>query len=105
MQDPLTDVRIPSVIEFWPDFARNCLSRWYARRPQTKRAIDMGKEKRDVIVLDGMTMDAWKAGYQTGRERTRRNRKRFKVAFEQNGEKGLTARGQAPWQGGLPPAP
>lgn len=44
-------------------FCRNCLSRWY-QEAANERGIDMGKaEAREIFY--GMTMDEWKATYQT----------------------------------------
>ncbi|QFT94865.1 hypothetical protein FIU86_18590 [Roseovarius sp. THAF9] len=44
-------------------FCRNCLSRWY-QEAANERGIDMTKdEARETFY--GMTMDEWKANYQT----------------------------------------
>ena len=61
-------------------FCRNCLSRWY-QEAANEKGIKMGKnEAREIFY--GMTMDYWKANYQT--ESSAENRAAFKVAFEQN---------------------
>ena len=64
-------------------FCRNCLSRWY-QEAANERGIDMGKEEARELFY-GMTMDAWKADYQTDAKDTQKEA--FKVAFEQNVEK------------------
>lgn len=44
-------------------FCRNCLSRWY-QEAANERGIPMSKDEgREAFY--GMTMDAWKANYQT----------------------------------------
>lgn len=65
-------------------FCRNCLSRWY-QEAAAERGIEIGKmEARELFY--GMSMDAWKANYQT--EATDGQQEAFKVAFEENvGEK------------------
>lgn len=65
-------------------FCRNCLSRWY-QEAAAERGIDIGKtEARELFY--GMTMDEWKANYQT--EAKPEQQEAFKVAFAQNVEKG-----------------
>ncbi|MFN3208198.1 MAG: DUF1244 domain-containing protein [Roseovarius sp.] len=44
-------------------FCRNCLSRWY-QEAANERGIDMTKDEAREIFY-GMTMDDWKANYQT----------------------------------------
>ncbi len=44
-------------------FCRNCLSRWY-QEAANERDIDMTKDEAREIFY-GMTMDEWKANYQT----------------------------------------
>ena len=44
-------------------FCRNCLSRWY-QEAANERGIDMTKDEAREIFY-GMTMDEWKANYQT----------------------------------------
>ena len=44
-------------------FCRNCLSRWY-QEAAAEKGIDMGKEEARELFY-GMTMDDWKANYQT----------------------------------------
>ena len=61
-------------------FCRNCLSRWYQEAANAK-GIDMDKnEAREIFY--GMTMDEWKANYQT--EANAEKQAAFKVAFEEN---------------------
>lgn len=66
-------------------FCRNCLSRWY-QEAAAERGIDMSKEAARESFY-GMTMDEWKANYQT--DATGAQREAFKTAFAQNvGDKG-----------------
>jgi hypothetical protein len=44
-------------------FCRNCLSRWY-QEAANEKGIELGKEEAREIFY-GMTMDEWKANYQT----------------------------------------
>ena len=44
-------------------FCRNCLSRWY-QEAAAERGIEMSKDAARETFY-GMTMDAWKANYQT----------------------------------------
>lgn len=44
-------------------FCRNCLSRWY-QEAANEKGIEMGKDEAREIYY-GMTMDEWKANYQT----------------------------------------
>jgi len=61
-------------------FCRNCLSRWY-QEAANERGIDMTKEEgREAFY--GMTMDEWKANYQT--EASDAKKADFKVAFKEN---------------------
>ncbi|MBT8410575.1 MAG: DUF1244 domain-containing protein [Octadecabacter sp.] len=61
-------------------FCRNCLSRWY-QEAANARGIEMTKDEgREAFY--GMTMDAWKANYQT--ESTPEKDAAFKVAFAEN---------------------
>ncbi len=61
-------------------FCRNCLSRWY-QEAANARGIDMSKdEAREVFY--GMTMDAWKANYQT--DASDDQQKAFETAFAEN---------------------
>ncbi len=61
-------------------FCRNCLSRWY-QEAANEKGIEMGKdEAREVFY--GMTMDEWKANYQT--EATGEQQEAFKKAFAEN---------------------
>lgn len=63
-------------------FCRNCLSRWY-QEAANERGIEMGKdEAREVFY--GMTMDEWKANYQTGASPEKQAQ--FKVTFAENVE-------------------
>lgn len=61
-------------------FCRNCLSRWY-QEAANERGIEMGKEEARELFY-GMTMDAWKAEYQT--EAGEAQKDAFKVAFKEN---------------------
>lgn len=61
-------------------FCRNCLSRWY-QEAAAEKGIEMTKdEARETFY--GMTMDEWKANYQT--EATDHQTEAFKQAFAQN---------------------
>ncbi|MGJ8626159.1 MAG: DUF1244 domain-containing protein [Sulfitobacter sp.] len=61
-------------------FCRNCLSRWY-QEAANARGIEMGKQEARELFY-GMTMDAWKAEYQT--EAGDVQKEAFKTAFEEN---------------------
>lgn len=61
-------------------FCRNCLSRWY-QEAANERGIEMSKtEAREIYY--GMTMDEWKANYQT--EASPEKQVEFEVAFKEN---------------------
>jgi len=61
-------------------FCRNCLSRWY-QEAANERGIEMGKdEAREVFY--GMTMDEWKANYQT--DASDAQKAAFDVSFKEN---------------------
>ncbi len=61
-------------------FCRNCLSRWY-QEAAAEKGIEIGKmEARELFY--GMTMDEWKANYQT--EATGEQQEAFKKAFAEN---------------------
>ena len=66
-------------------FCRNCLSRWY-QEAANERGIDMNKsEAREIFY--GMTMDDWKANYQT--DASGEKQEAFKKSFAENvGDKG-----------------
>ncbi len=66
-------------------FCRNCLARWYQEAADEK-GIEIDKnEAREIFY--GMTMDEWKANYQT--DASPEKQAAFKVAFEENvGKKG-----------------
>ncbi|PSL19092.1 DUF1244 domain-containing protein [Shimia abyssi] len=65
-------------------FCRNCLSRWY-QEAANERGIEMSKtEAREIYY--GMTMDDWKANYQT--DASPEKQAAFKVAFKENVEGG-----------------
>lgn len=66
-------------------FCRNCLSRWY-QEAANERGIEMDKaEAREIFY--GMTMDEWKANYQT--DASPEKQENFKQAFAENvGDKG-----------------
>ncbi|MEQ9260660.1 MAG: DUF1244 domain-containing protein [Roseovarius sp.] len=66
-------------------FCRNCLSRWY-QEAANARGIEMGKEEAREIFY-GMTMDDWKANYQTDASPEKQDA--FKKSFAENvGETG-----------------
>ena len=67
-------------------FCRNCLSRWY-QEAANERGIEMGKaEAREIFY--GMSMDEWKANYQT--EAGADKQAAFEKSFAENvGKKGL----------------
>ena len=61
-------------------FCRNCLSRWY-QEAANARGIEMDKtEAREIFY--GMTMDDWKANYQT--DASGAQQEAFKTAFAEN---------------------
>jgi hypothetical protein len=61
-------------------FCRNCLSRWY-QEAAAERGIEIGKmEARELFY--GMTMDEWKANYQT--DASGAQQEAFKTAFAEN---------------------
>ncbi|KIN62443.1 Deoxycytidine triphosphate deaminase [Sulfitobacter noctilucicola] len=61
-------------------FCRNCLSRWY-QEAANERGIEMDKmEARELFY--GMSMDEWKANYQTEAKPTQQEA--FKKAFAEN---------------------
>ena len=66
-------------------FCRNCLSRWY-QEAAAERGIEMTKEgARETFY--GMSMDDWKANYQT--EASGAQQQAFKKSFAENvGDKG-----------------
>ena len=61
-------------------FCRNCLSRWY-QEAANERGIEMDKNTAREIYY-GMTMDEWKANYQT--DASPEQQAAFKVAFAEN---------------------
>ena len=61
-------------------FCRNCLSRWY-QEAANERGIEMTKNEAREIYY-GMTMDEWKANYQT--DASAEKQADFKVAFAEN---------------------
>ncbi len=61
-------------------FCRNCLSRWY-QEAANERGIEMGKDEAREIFY-GMTMDEWKANYQT--EASDAQKAAFEVSFAEN---------------------
>ncbi|MEO0502807.1 MAG: DUF1244 domain-containing protein [Pseudomonadota bacterium] len=66
-------------------FCRNCLSRWY-QEAAAEKGIEMTKDAARETFY-GMTMDDWKANYQT--EATGAQQDAFKTAFAENvGDKG-----------------
>lgn len=61
-------------------FCRNCLSRWY-QEAANERGIDLDKTTAREIFY-GMTMDAWKATYQTDADPDKQAA--FEIAFKEN---------------------
>ena len=61
-------------------FCRNCLSRWY-QEAANERGIEMDKTAAREAYY-GMSMDAWKANYQT--EASPQKQAEFEVAFKEN---------------------
>lgn len=61
-------------------FCRNCLSRWY-QEAANEKGIEMGKDEAREIYY-GMSMDAWKATYQT--EAGAEKQQAFEKAFAEN---------------------
>ncbi|MEP1964706.1 DUF1244 domain-containing protein [Tateyamaria sp.] len=64
-------------------FCRNCLARWY-QQAAAEKGIEMSKDDgREAFY--GMTMDEWKANYQT--DATGAQQEAFKTAFAENVDK------------------
>ncbi|MEQ3708097.1 MAG: DUF1244 domain-containing protein [Tateyamaria sp.] len=64
-------------------FCRNCLGRWY-QEAAAEKGIEMSKDEgREAFY--GMTMDEWKANYQT--DASDAKKAAFETAFEQNVQK------------------
>ena len=61
-------------------FCRNCLARWY-QEAANERGIDISKDEAREDYY-GMTMDEWKANYQT--EASLAKQAEFEVAFKEN---------------------
>ncbi len=61
-------------------FCRNCLSRWY-QEAANERGIEMDKTQAREIFY-GMSMDEWKAKYQTDATSTQQDA--FKKSFAEN---------------------
>lgn len=61
-------------------FCRNCLSRWY-QEAANEKGIELGKEEAREIFY-GMSMDEWKANYQTDASPDKQDA--FKRAFAEN---------------------
>ncbi|NRB35251.1 MAG: DUF1244 domain-containing protein [Rhodobacteraceae bacterium] len=61
-------------------FCRNCLSRWY-QEAAAEKGIEIGKDAAREHFY-GMTMDAWKATYQT--EVSAEQQAEFKTSFAEN---------------------
>jgi len=79
LMDDRTDVQNIDMMNL-AGFCRNCLSRWY-QEAAAERGIEMTKDEgREAFY--GMTMDAWKANYQT--EATAAQGAAFNKAFEEN---------------------
>jgi len=65
-------------------FCRNCLSRWY-QEAAAERGIEIGKDEARELFY-GMTMDEWKAEYQT--QAGSDKQEAFKKSFAENVGKG-----------------
>ncbi|WP_374015360.1 DUF1244 domain-containing protein [Phaeobacter sp. A36a-5a] len=79
LMEDRTDVQNIDMINL-TGFCRNCLSRWY-QEAANERGIEMGKaEARESFY--GMTMDEWKANYQT--EASVEKQAAFETAFQEN---------------------
>ncbi len=61
-------------------FCRNCLSRWY-QEAAAEKGIEISKDAARESFY-GMTMDEWKANYQT--EASGAQSEAFKTAFAEN---------------------
>ena len=61
-------------------FCRNCLSRWY-QEAANERGIEMDKMAARELFY-GMTMEDWKANYQT--DATDAQKDAFKTSFAEN---------------------
>lgn len=61
-------------------FCRNCLSRWY-QEAAAEKGIEMTKDEARELYY-GMSMDAWKANYQT--DATGDQQQAFEKAFKEN---------------------
>jgi hypothetical protein len=61
-------------------FCRNCLARWY-QDAANEKGIEMGKDEARELFY-GMTMDTWKANFQT--EATGAQQKAFEKSFAEN---------------------
>ena len=61
-------------------FCRNCLSRWY-QEAAAEKGIEMTKDAARETFY-GMTMDDWKANYQT--DASPDQQKAFKTSFAEN---------------------
>ena len=61
-------------------FCRNCLSRWY-QEAANERGIEMDKTTARELFY-GMSMEAWKANYQT--EASAETKEAFETAFAEN---------------------
>ncbi len=65
-------------------FCRNCLSRWY-QEAAAERGVEIGKDAARALFY-GMTMDKWKADFQT--DAGSQQQEAFKKSFAENVEKG-----------------
>ncbi len=61
-------------------FCRNCLSRWY-QEAASERGLEMTKDQARETFY-GMTMDDWKANYQTDASPAQKSD--FDTAFKEN---------------------
>tara|TARA_B100001093_G_scaffold517784_1_gene600396 strand:- start:438 stop:761 length:324 start_codon:yes stop_codon:yes gene_type:complete len=85
LMDKRTDVQNIDLMNM-AGFCRNCLSRWY-QEAANKKGIEMTKDEAREIFY-GMTMDEWKANYQTPVSDAKQQdfKKSFKENFNTNHE-------------------
>lgn len=83
LMDDRTDVQNIDLMNL-AGFCRNCLSRWYQEAAADK-GIEMSKDDARETFY-GMTMDEWKATYQT--DATSDQKAAFDKAFAENVSKG-----------------
>ncbi len=79
LMDERTDVQNIDLMNL-AGFCRNCLSRWY-QEAAAEKGIEMSKDAARETFY-GMTMDEWKANYQTEANATQKDA--FKESFAKN---------------------